>query len=1859
MTTAPPQPAAAHKKKHSKLDKQSIIQGLNQLHAPKDYDTDSKCVDIIAVPGLGSDMTHTWMCKGVHWLRDELMLPKAIPKARILVYGYRSQWLGPDAVDIRLSNIGRDLVEAIKVDRRESKNKKRPIIFVGHSLGGLVVSKAVTVAKRESESFKGVIDCISACVFLGTPFRGSEAQPWGKLIGRAGNVLGQAMYTSFLGILKSGSSELDDLRDEFLTDVGNTRIEVECYFELEKTYGVVFVDEKSSALDGKPRHPWARTHSDMNKFEGPKDHNYRQLSGSLKVMANQSFRNIRVRQDAPKQEIVNDVRVNKILDSLEVINPRRDLETIRRVSGLVKGVTPSSWIQHNERYTRWRDAGSSQSLWICGGAGKGKAMAAIAIVEELTQRSEHASDAAVVLGQFFCDEHDKDKSKALNVLKSLAGQLLKVRKDLSWHFFGEDNATKSGGQKSDADYEFNSLPDLWKCLKVALSDPSLGTVYFVVNSLDQIELESRRQLLSAITSFQPPLPDDDDAPSGPFVKWLFLSVPRDDIQDSLKTVSVLNLDDGSNSTKQDDDLRLYVSQKISQIAQERNYSRALEYFVKSFISLRARGKSNYDWVNLVCLELENDDLPQGAVRRRLEELPTDLYPMYDYVSHRVLQGVDTQVEYAKEILRCLLLVHTPPTLQELAILAGLPGTDRENRKELKKHVERCGALTEMFKDGAEMKVQLSHMSVREFLKSKASDWLSMGSEQIQHGVIALRCFDYVLAAVKASEGEVGQATANGKAQGHVSDAESEDNPESEAETSSNTPVETGKPLLRYPVTEWIEHALEATADIVDNLNVTDAFWLLGSKERSEWSQTYASFTSAAAQSGDGLGFDTNSTALHIAAYFGYVHLADLLLKSDQHDGELQASDRQGLQPLYWACSKGHLDMVQRLCAAGADINYQITGEHQTALHGAVLSKNPEITSFLLSHGACVNSCSKGFGSPLYMACNEGLLVIVQQLLERQADPNLVGGKKITALNAAAGSGKLDVVKILLEHGAELNPAMDYQNGNALWIACFYGHKEIAEYLLQKRCDWDKLDSEGRLPIEIAAKEGHADVTLLLLENDQRPESHKKSLLSATKANKAEVVRVLVTHCPTIPHDEAFYEAASSENTDIVKILTAAGVEPRVLERSLYNAVDYQHEGMVRLLLDMGIDPNAKGEEYGNALQASAYDGTTNILQMLLDKAADTNRVYPNSGYGTALQAACYKGNIENVKILLDRGAQANPDVSGEYGTPLAAACIQGNTEIMKLLLEHGADPNIKGGKYGFAIVAATDGGNEEILRLLLSYGADVNVKSPSGDTPLTKAAMELPMSCLELLIEHGAWLHAQDGDNDTALTNAAAAGDADSVRYLLEKGLDVQHIGKWGGALCRAIDEGKSLECVKILLEYQVDVNQKGGRLHTPLQAAAYNEDIESVQLLLNDGADVNLTGGKYHTALQAAAAADNLDLVRLLLEHGADALETGGDYGSALHAAIYASEPIDMIDLFLEHGADINAVHERGTPLHLAAAVATTAVVTYLLEKEADPNMVIGKYGTPLQVACVVEDDDTVRELLGHSADPLLRGGYYGSAFVAAAAKGMENYVKQWLSEDPPPEMLVEALHFAVHFRRTNIVKMLLDQGVDVNVKSRLFGTAMLALNAEITDTERNILEGYEEFWGPDDEYEDENEDEDDNGGEDEDDNGGEGEDDGGEGEDDDGGEDEQENGQNEGDNEDDGGSENDYYEDAEAEAKAEKEIRGLLEPLIQESFPEENRDSEPHQDSPSIPAPKPITRRPVPVRAMEPSSEPSHADSSTGFHSNSSGIPIGAPDDESYGVQEDASSAYHSSEGGNSWGESGEKGRFGFRRALRKMIP
>ncbi len=97
---------------------------------------------IIAVHSLGADVDWTWTCqskdepKSVSWLRDLDMLPRIVPKARIMVYTYNSAWLSSGSKTV-LKRCGEDTMRRIHDFR--NRETDRAIIFIGHSLGGIVI----------------------------------------------------------------------------------------------------------------------------------------------------------------------------------------------------------------------------------------------------------------------------------------------------------------------------------------------------------------------------------------------------------------------------------------------------------------------------------------------------------------------------------------------------------------------------------------------------------------------------------------------------------------------------------------------------------------------------------------------------------------------------------------------------------------------------------------------------------------------------------------------------------------------------------------------------------------------------------------------------------------------------------------------------------------------------------------------------------------------------------------------------------------------------------------------------------------------------------------------------------------------------------------------------------------------------------------------------------------------------------------------------------------------------------------------------------------------------------------------------------------------------------------------------------------------------------------------------------------------------------------------------------------------------------------------------------------------------------------------------------------------------------------
>ena len=93
---------------------------------------------IVAVSGLGAAASELWLDGQVNWLKDEAMLPYWLPTARIMHVTYDWAWFGRDtAIQRWLLVLARELLRAVMAKRQTCPT--RPIIFIGHSFGGLII----------------------------------------------------------------------------------------------------------------------------------------------------------------------------------------------------------------------------------------------------------------------------------------------------------------------------------------------------------------------------------------------------------------------------------------------------------------------------------------------------------------------------------------------------------------------------------------------------------------------------------------------------------------------------------------------------------------------------------------------------------------------------------------------------------------------------------------------------------------------------------------------------------------------------------------------------------------------------------------------------------------------------------------------------------------------------------------------------------------------------------------------------------------------------------------------------------------------------------------------------------------------------------------------------------------------------------------------------------------------------------------------------------------------------------------------------------------------------------------------------------------------------------------------------------------------------------------------------------------------------------------------------------------------------------------------------------------------------------------------------------------------------------------
>ncbi|KAL4897102.1 hypothetical protein BDV59DRAFT_198528 [Aspergillus ambiguus] len=261
------------------------------------YTSPNPKVDIVFVHGLNGHPYNTWASTTnnaeVFWPTD--LLPEVLPSVRIITYGYNANVSSfSDSVSTdHIHNHAETLASSLAANRSLKNCSDRPIIFVCHSLGGLVVKRALSYSKNiqneRTEHIRSIWVSTYGILFLGTPHLGSDIAKWGVLLQNICSAVmpKRVMDTSsnLVNALRTNNETLQNINSLFAEDMG--RYHIYYFHETLKTdvrgTRELIVDEASAAphAEGVERMGIEANHRNMCKFEDEMSPGYEAVAAAL------------------------------------------------------------------------------------------------------------------------------------------------------------------------------------------------------------------------------------------------------------------------------------------------------------------------------------------------------------------------------------------------------------------------------------------------------------------------------------------------------------------------------------------------------------------------------------------------------------------------------------------------------------------------------------------------------------------------------------------------------------------------------------------------------------------------------------------------------------------------------------------------------------------------------------------------------------------------------------------------------------------------------------------------------------------------------------------------------------------------------------------------------------------------------------------------------------------------------------------------------------------------------------------------------------------------------------------------------------------------------------------------------------------------------------------------------------------------------------------------------------------------------------------------------------------------------------------------------------------------------------------
>ncbi|XP_069706374.1 ankyrin repeat and SOCS box protein 3 [Phaenicophaeus curvirostris] len=284
-----------------------------------------------------------------------------------------------------------------------------------------------------------------------------------------------------------------------------------------------------------------------------------------------------------------------------------------------------------------------------------------------------------------------------------------------------------------------------------------------------------------------------------------------------------------------------------------------------------------------------------------------------------------------------------------------------------------------------------------------------------------------------------------------------------------------------------------------------------------------------------------------------------------------------------AVREGNVKMLRKLIKQGYSVDVQDNRGwmpiHEAAAHN--FSECLRVLVHAASSDDYINSKTFDGLCALHLSARHGSLESLCVLLEAGADPNQVTTEETTALFLAVENGHTDIVKFLIQHGANVKGPHSWSGWNSLHEASFQGYTEIMKILLEKGASKECKDNFGITPLFVAAQYG-----------------------------KLESLRLLVSHgaevnCQAKDKATPLLIAAQEGHTECVELLLSKRADPNLYcnndnwQLPIHAAAQMGHKRILELLIPITDRICDKGEGKVSPVYSAVYGGNKECLEMLL------------------------------------------------------------------------------------------------------------------------------------------------------------------------------------------------------------------------------------------------------------------------------------------------------------------------------------------------------------------------------------------------------------------------------------------------------------------------------------------------------------------------------------------------------------------------------------------------------------------------------------------------------------------------------------